>query len=222
MAVQSETFRPQTVQYVAPKPQQAEAVYIHSVFHLKHDQYKGRLSFILGIILIVLQTLAIILNIIGVVLQHHRNDDRPFWKGNLAFATFPSIWCGIFVYISAGSAIAAGKLKTRGLIIAHLVLACIAAVFAFVCGCFTCAAVAYEAGQDIETSTDKGSISVAVIWLIFSWLIFILIMWCAVLCCKVLCCGRIKEAASIEMVTPINPPGTVILHTDTTEEKAAS
>ena len=100
MAVQSETFRPQTVQYVAPKPQQAEAVYIHSVFHLKHDQYKGRLSLILGIILIVLQTLAIILNIIGVVLQHHRNDDRPFWKGNLAFATFPSIWCGIFVSIA--------------------------------------------------------------------------------------------------------------------------
>ena len=102
MAVQSEVVHPQTVQYVTPKPQQAEAVYIHSVFHLKHDQYKGRLSLILGILLIILQTVAIILNIAGVILQHQRHDEHPFLKGNLAFATFPSIWCGIFVSIGVG------------------------------------------------------------------------------------------------------------------------
>ena len=98
--VRPQTVRPQTVQYVAPTPQQAEAVYIHSIFHLKHDQYKGRLSVILGVLLIILQTLAIIINIVGVTLQHHRNEGQPFWKGNLAFATFPSIWCGIFVSIA--------------------------------------------------------------------------------------------------------------------------
>jgi hypothetical protein len=56
-------------------------------------KYNGPLSVNLGIIEIFLQTLAIVLNGVGVGLQ----GSREHWISNVVFMVFPSVWTGVFV-----------------------------------------------------------------------------------------------------------------------------
>ena len=83
-------------QYSGGQP--IQTVYIQSMptQSRSYDNYNGKLSVIFGASLIVMTTVAICLNVAGVIVQRGREYD---WIGNLMFFVFPSAWSGIFVSI---------------------------------------------------------------------------------------------------------------------------
>ncbi|KAK2139962.1 hypothetical protein LSH36_1538g00001 [Paralvinella palmiformis] len=180
--IPSVTIVQRTIQYQAAEPKSSkQSDFARS---LVYQQYNGWLSMVLGIINILLVTLAIILNGVGFMRQNGREND---FLGNVSFIMFPAAFCGFFIYLAAALAIVSSIKKTRCIIISHLVLTIIGIIFTVIFIGYSAGAIDYEV---LDSNMDKVSFGISIVWIILGIIMFITVTWCSALCCKVVCCGR--------------------------------